>query len=334
MSGLNGLVSYEPDELIIVVEPGMRLSAVERLLDQENQHLAFEPPHWGPGATVGGTVACNLSGPRRFKEGALRDHLLGVEFVNGHGERVRSGGKVVKNVTGYDLPKIISGSLGTLGIITEICLRVWPRSETQKTLVVFGQDPSAALELMLDFAASPCEITGLSYLPDFDGQPAQTFARLEGSTPSLALQLEKLGGHVKSDMLILEEGESIVHWKKLRELEFFRPTSNEQLWRFSLPPSRAAELLDFLRPHGIQRFGFDWGGGLLFALMPKDMEASLIHQYAIRHDSMAWRFASDEQDCNDDAFTPLSAGEARMNRILKEAFDPKQIFNPSRIFRD
>lgn len=331
MSGLNGLISYEPDELVLVVQPGMRLSAVERLLDHENQQLAFEPPHWGPGATVGGTVACNLSGPRRFKAGALRDHLLGVEFVNGHGERVRSGGKVVKNVTGYDLSKIISGSLGTLGIMTEICLRVWPRPETQKTLVVYDQDPDTALELMFDFAASPCEITGLSYLPNFDGQPAQTFARLEGSAPSLALQLKMLGGSIEREMLILEEGESIEYWKKLRELEFFRPASNEQLWRFSLPPSKAAGLLDFLRPHGVRRFGFDWGGGLLFVLMPQDVEASLLHQYASGHGGVAWRFASDEQDCNDAAFTPMSAGEARMNRILKEAFDPKQIFNPSKI---
>ncbi len=331
MSGLNELVSYEPGELVMVVQPGMRLSAVEQLLDHENQQLAFEPPHWGPDATVGGTVACNLSGPRRFKAGALRDHLLGVELVNGHGERVRSGGKVVKNVTGYDLSKIISGSFGTLGIMTEICLRVWPRSETQKTLVVYDQDPAAALESMLEFAASPCEITGLSYLPKCDGQPAQTFARLEGSAPSLVLQLKKLGGSIEREMLILEEGESMEYWKKLRELEFFRPTGNEQLWRFSLPPSKAAGLLDILRLHGARRFGFDWGGGLLFVLMPQDVEASLLHQNAIRHGGVAWRFASDEQDCNDAAFTPLSAGEARMNRILKEAFDPKRIFNPSKI---
>ena len=333
MSALNGLISYEPDELVLVVQPGMRLSAVEQLLAQENQQLAFEPPHWGTEATVGGTVACNLSGPRRFKAGALRDHLLGVELVNGHGERVRSGGKVVKNVTGYDLSKLISGSFGTLGILTEICLRVWPRSETQKTLVVYGQDPTTALELMLDFAACPCEITGLAYLPDSRVRPAQTFVRLEGSAPSLALQLKKLGGNIKGEILILEEGESVEYWKKLRELEFFRPASDEQLWRFSLPPAYAVKLLEILRFHGVQRFGFDWGGGLLFALMPKDIKASFLHQLAVRHDSIAWRFANGEQDCNGAAFTPLSAGAARMNRVVKQAFDPKGIFNPSKIYK-
>ncbi len=334
MSGLNGLISYEPDELVLVVEPGMRLREVEQLLAKENQQLAFEPPHWGPEATVGGTVACNLSGPRRFKAGALRDHLLGVELVNGHGERVRSGGKVVKNVTGYDLSKIISGSFGTLGILTEICLRAWPRSETQKTLVVYGQDPATALELMLEFAASPCEITGLAYLSHADAQPSQTLVRLEGSAVALAVQLRNLDRNLQGEIQTLEESESMERWKNLRELRFFQTTANEQLWRFSLPPAKAVELLDDLLPHGVHRFGFDWGGGLLFAIIPQDTVASLLHQLAIRHGSIAWRFANGKQDCNDAAFTPLSAGVARMNRILKQALDPKGIFNPSKIYKD
>ena len=138
VSALTGVISYEPGELVLVVRPGTRLSEIETLLNDERQYFAFEPPGWGEAATIGGTVACNLSGPRRFKMGAVRDHLLGIEIIDGHGERIRAGGKVVKNVTGYDLSKVLAGSFGTLGVLTEVCLKVWPRPETQATLAVHG----------------------------------------------------------------------------------------------------------------------------------------------------------------------------------------------------
>ena len=122
--------------MVLVARPGTKLSDIESLCHSENQYFAFEPPAWGAAATIGGTVACNLSGPRRFKMGALRDHLLGAELIDGRGERIRTGGKVVKNVTGYDLSKVLAGSFGTLGVLTEVCLKVWPRPETQATLFV------------------------------------------------------------------------------------------------------------------------------------------------------------------------------------------------------
>ncbi len=332
VSGLNQLVSYEPGELILVVRPGMPLGQIEKLLARENQHLAFEPPHWGTQATIGGTLACNLSGPRRFKAGALRDFVLGIEMINGHGERIRAGGKVVKNVTGYDLPKVLSGSFGTLGVLTEICFKVWPRPETQQTLMVHGQALEAALRLMLELAALPYEITGLAYLPAATRQEARTLVRIEGPGPAVAAQLEKLSGDLKAEISALAGEDSAALWSDLRELESLQPSQDGQLWRFSAPPARAAHLVAALHRHDLERYALDWAGGLLWALFPLPVQAALLHQAALDHQATAWRFATRADDPNSEAFTPLSQGVARLNRILKNTFDPKGIFNPGRMY--
>ena len=202
LSALTGVVSYEPNELVLVARPGTKLSDIEALCRSENQYFAFEPPAWGAAATIGGTVACNLSGPRRFKMGALRDHLLGAELIDGRGERIRTGGKVVKNVTGYDLSKVLAGSFGTLGVLTEVCLKVWPRPETQATLFVHGLTPAAALERILDWAARPLQITGL--VCDAD----RLAARVEGPAPAVRAQLATLRGEESAESEIIEEAES------------------------------------------------------------------------------------------------------------------------------
>ncbi len=332
VSALDKVVSYEPGELILVVQPGMALKAIEELLGAENQHLPFEPPHWGAGATIGGTMACNLSGPRRFKAGALRDFILGLEMVDGHGECVRAGGKVVKNVTGYDLSKVLSGSFGTLGVLTEICLKVWPRPETGQTLVVHGQTPETALQLMLHLATMPYEITGLTYLPAADPKESRTLARLEGPGPSVAAQLHRLSADIEADTSAVEEGDSELFWMRLRELDPFQPAPGEQLWRFAVPPASAMQLLETLKKHALLRWGLDWGGGLLWALFPAPVQAALLHQAARSHQGMAWRFATTADDPNAEAFTPLSDGLKRLNQILKNAFDPVAIFNPGRMY--
>ena len=332
VSGLDQLVSYEPGELILVARPGMRLEAVEDLLAEEKQHLPFEPPHWGERATLGGTVACNLSGPRRFKAGALRDYVLGIEMINGHGERIRAGGKVVKNVTGYDLSKVLSGSFGTLGVLTEICFKVWPQPETHQTLVVHGQDPGTALQLMLRLAVLPSEITGLAYLPASEPTAARTLARIEGPEPAVEIQVKNLSEDIRDETSVLQADESAIFWNSLRELELLQPAPGEQLWRFSIPPSSAGQLLEALKRHDLQRYGLDWGGGLVWALFPAGAQAGVLHQLALEHQGTVWRFASGEDDPNNAAFTPLSKGVARLNQALKNAFDPKGIFNPGRMY--
>ncbi len=324
LSTLTGVISYEPNELVLVARPGTKLSEIEALCRSENQYFAFEPPAWGAAATIGGTVACNLSGPRRFKMGALRDHLLGAELIDGRGERIRTGGKVVKNVTGYDMSKVLAGSFGTLGILTEVCLKVWPRPETQATLFIHGLTPAAALEQMLDWAARPLQITGLVCNAD------QLAARVEGPAPAVRAQLATLREGETAESEIIEEAESHAFWRHWRELEWLTPDAGQQRWRFSGLPTKMVQLMKALEAEGLSRWGLDWAGGLLWALLPVATQASRLYRTAARHQALGWRFAADEH--NEDAFTPLSAGTARMNQMLKRALDPQGIFNPSKMY--
>ena len=324
LSGLTGVVSYEPGELVLVARPGTLLSELEGLLDGEQQYFAFEPPGWGQAATIGGTVACNLSGPRRFKMGALRDHILGIEMIDGYGERVRAGGKVVKNVTGYDLSKVLAGSFGTLGVLTEVCLKVWPRPECQATLAVQGLVPGAALERMLEWAARPLAITGLAY------DEAGLVARVEGSEPAVRTQIETLRAATAVESAVMEEDESRAFWRHWRELEWLVPGAGMQRWRFSGPPTSMVRLMEALKAEGLGRWGLDWAGGLLWALLPVDAAVGLIHRTAARHQALGWRFAAGTR--NEEAFTPPNAGVVRMNQMLKRSLDPQDIFNPGKMF--
>ncbi len=324
LSALTGIISYEPHELVLVARSGTALSKIEALCRGENQYLAFEPPAWGAAATIGGTVACNLSGPRRFKMGALRDHLLGAELIDGRGERIRTGGKVVKNVTGYDLSKVLAGSFGTLGVLTEVCLKVWPRPETQATLLIHGLTLTAALARMLAWAARPLQITGL--VCDAD----QLAARVEGPEPAVRAQLATLRAEESAESEIIEEAESHAFWRHWRELEWLVPAEDQQRWRFAGPPTKMAQLIKALEAEGLSRWGLDWAGGLLWALLPVAAPAVCLHRTAEHHQAIGWRFAADEH--NEDAFTPLSTGAARMNQMLKRALDPQGIFNPGKMY--
>lgn len=325
LSGLDQLVSYEPRELILVVQPGMKLRAVEELLVGENQHLPFEPPHWGEAATIGGAVACNLSGPRRFKAGGLRDFILGIEMIDGCGQRIRGGGKVVKNVTGYDLPRTLCGSFGTLGPLTELCFKVWPRPAAQQTLTLHGLSPAAAVERMTNLAGRPWELTGLAYTP------SRLLIRVEGPEPAVAAQVRQLRELLAGEQSLLEDAASRACWQDLRELTSLQPGPGEVLWRFSQPPAEAARLHQALEPHGLTRYAIDWGGGLLWAVLPTSALDVSLHQLALAHQGLAWRFATGPDDPNEAAFTPLSPGLARVNQKLKAAFDPQGIFNPGRM---
>ena len=331
VDGLDHLVSYEPGELILVTRPGMRLSAVESLLAAENQHLPFEPPHWGEAATLGGTVACNLSGPRRFKAGASRDFVLGIEMVDGHGQLIRAGGRVVKNVTGYDLSKLLSGSFGTLGVLTELCIKVWPRPETERTLVWHGQACGEAIDRMLDLAAAPCEVTALAYLAGAATSQSRILARLEGSAPAVAVQEKTLLSRCCGETEALAGSSSAAAWNNIRELKVLKRNPGQQLWRMSHPAVAAKALVEGLRPHGLEDFALDWGGALLWALFPAQTGAAELHDEAARHQATAWRLASGPEDDNKMAFSPLSPGLARLNLTVKQAFDPLGLFNPGRL---
>ena len=342
LSALNGIVSYEPAELILVAQPGLTLAEAESALAGNNQHLAFEPPHFGDAATIGGMVACGLSGPRRFKAGAVRDFVLGVEFVEGRGSRARAGGRVVKNVTGYDLPRTMTGAFGTLGVLTEICLKLWPRPETTRTLVIHQRGLSSALASMLAWAQLPLEISGLAFLPDtvdwVPGAAGRLCARVEGSEAAVSLQIDRLKDDLAGDaspaahVEELDGDDSSEHWRQIRELEFCSASAAHQRWRFCPPPAAAAQLVEALSAEGLIHFNLDWGGGLVWALFPGDVEPSRIHGVARSAEATSWRFCRCPEDPNDEAFAPLDPGEERVHRQLKTAFDPLDILNRGRMY--
>jgi len=335
MTGLSGIVDYEPGELILVARPGTPLAEVEQLLAAQGQHLAFEPPHWGPTATLGGTVACGLSGPRRFKAGALRDFVLGVQIVNGQGGCVRAGGRVVKNVTGFDLPRVLAGSFGTLGIVTEICLKLWPKPEQEQTLVFHGQTPPVALKTLLQCARLPFEVTGLAYWPQSPGQPARTLVRVEGAEQAVVRQVTALretaglaGSASQVEVFVGET--SAIEWSRVREypVEF---DGDGQLWRFSVPPASAGELIDALEGVHLEGYLVDWAGGLVWARLPVATAPADLHSIAVGHGGLAWRLATAADDPNRDAFTPMNPVLANLNRKLKVSMDPRGLLNPGRM---
>ena len=331
-TGLRGIVRYEPAELVLVARPGTPLAEIEESLAAEGQQLAFEPPHWGPTATLGGTVACGLSGPRRFKAGALRDFVLGAQIVDGGGESTRSGGEVVKNVTGYDVPRLLCGSFGTLGLLTEVCLKLWPRPEQTQTLIIHGQSRASALATLLQCARSAYEITGLAYQSG-DGQPqARSLIRLEGAASAVAQQAASLKDEISGDdgsyqIETVDAGDSATIWDEVRE----RPLSVDvdvERWRFAIPPAIANHLIEGLGSLGLERYLVDWAGGLIWAALPPSSDPVRLHALATAHGGTAWRFARGPDDPNDHAFSPLEPGLERLNRTLKSTMDSRGRLNP------
>src|SRR5512144_3235793 len=238
LSGLSGVTLYEPAELVLSARAGTPLAEIETLLEKNNQELAFEPMDYGPllggeanGGTLGGVIAANLSGPRRIKAGAARDHFLGVTAVTGRGETIKSGGRVVKNVTGYDLCKLLAGSWGTLAAMTEITVKVLPKPEAEATVLIEGLDDVKAAQAMSAAMGSSCEVSGAAHLPDhvasfFDGLPrsqASTVLRLEGFGSSVKHRKEALAALLKpfGAVSLLEEAESRDLWRSVREVKPF-----------------------------------------------------------------------------------------------------------------
>jgi glycolate oxidase FAD binding subunit len=326
LSALAGIVTYEPEELILIARPATPLTQVETLLAEHGQHLAFEPPHWGAAATLGGTLGVGASGPRRFVAGAARDFVLGVEFIDGRGRVIRTGGRVVKNVTGFDMWRSLVGAYGTLGIMTEVCLKLWPLPETQRTVAVGGLTRTETLARMFAWSRRPEAISGLSYTPE-DGT---LWARVEGSSVAAASQAEALWREAGAGD-ILDEAASRDYWDRLREAGALIAAAGEVLYRIAVPPSRANHIVTALEELGLCCCALDWGGGLLWAVLPKNCAAADIHAVVGDAAGMAARIGSGPEDPNDDAFTPLAEGVARLNTTLRRTLDPQGLFNPGRL---
>jgi glycolate oxidase FAD binding subunit len=241
LSGLSGVTLYEPQELVLSAKAGTPLAEIEALLAANNQELAFEPIDYGPlfgapggGGTIGGTLAANLSGPRRIKAGAARDHFLGFAAVSGRAESFKSGGRVVKNVTGYDLCKLMAGSWGTLGAMTDVTVKVLPRAETEATLLVLGLDDAKATQAMSAAMNSPNDVSGAAHLPApvarhvTGADRAVTALRIEGVAPSVTHRMHSLEALLKpfGALATLDEATSRPFWRSVRDVMPFAPTSS------------------------------------------------------------------------------------------------------------
>jgi glycolate oxidase FAD binding subunit len=352
LSGLSGVTLYEPAELVLSAKAGTPLAEIEAQLDKNNQELAFEPMDYGPllgldagKGTIGGTIATNLSGPRRIKAGAARDHFLGVTAVTGRAETIKSGGRVVKNVTGYDMCKVLAGSWGTLAAMTDITLKVLPKAESEATVIVEGLDDAHACQAMAAAMGSACDVSGAAHLPDhvasyFDGLPrasAATVLRLEGVAPSVKHRKETLAALLKpfGAVALLEEKESRALWRSVRQVKPFAAAAGRDrpLWRISTAPSRGHEIAAAITPAA--QMYYDWGGGLVWVAMPIADEpdaASIRGAVAALGGHATLVRAPASLRASVDVFEPQDAALSALNKRVKEGFDPKGVLNPGRMW--
>lgn len=301
LSGHRGIVSYEPTELVLSARTGTPLAEIEAILAERGQCLAFEPPHYGVSATLGGTVACNLSGPAHPYAGACRDFILGVRLINGRGEVLRFGGEVMKNVAGYDLSRLMAGAQGTLGVLLEVSLKVLPRPPAELTLAL-ELEAATAVARFNAWAGQPLPITAACH----DGERA--YVRLSGAESAVRAARQRLGGEV------IEAGATF--WQSVRELThgFFQTPG--VLWRLSLPPAAPVAA----KPHQF----IDWGGAQRWVLSDSELwdQATGMGGHATRY----------RGGSRDRVFQPLSPVLLALHRRLKAAFDPKGILNPGRLY--
>ncbi len=322
--GLSGITLYEPGALTIVVQAGTPVAEIEAALDAEGQQLAFEPmDHRGllgtnGTPTIGGVVAANISGPRRIQAGACRDFLLGVRYVDGRGQIVKNGGRVMKNVTGYDLVKLMSGAWGTLGVLTEVSLKVLPKPEATATLQIPVADAGAAIRVLSAALKSPYEVSGAAY----DPQTGCALLRIEGFVDSVAYRVEQLKSTLASFGAPSEVEGSADLWRGIRDAAAFHDKDGD-VWRISVKPTDAPEVSARL---GASQTLFDWGGGLIWVLVPAgtDLRARLGvfdgHATLVR--------AERETAATLGRFQPETAGVKALTQGLRQKFDPRGLFNP------
>lgn len=341
---LSGITLYEPAELVIGAKAGTPLAEVEAALAAGGQRLAFDPPRltalWGgdPGrASIGAVVAANLSGPRRVHAGAARDSLIGVRLVNGRGETVRNGGRVMKNVTGYDLVKLMAGAFGTLGVLTEVTFKVLPRPETEATLMFSGLAEAEAVACLASGLGSPWEVTGAAHLPAMDGHAAETLVRIEGFEGQMTYRARALAAHLAAHGVpeVLRGEASAARWRAVGELAPLGDVSGLAVWKISTRPTSGPAVAAALRRAGVSRLFLDWGGGLIWAACDPtgDAQAGPIRAALAAHGGHATLMkAPDETRAAVEVFHPLPAPVMDLTRKIKDAFDPARVLNPGRMY--
>ena len=352
---IRGVTLYEPTEMVLSAGSGTPVSEIEALLDENSQELAFEPGRWdriaslnaAEPATIGAVVASNISGARRILRGSVRDHLIGMRCVNGLGETIKSGGRVMKNVTGYDLARGLAGSWGTLAVLSEVTFKVVPKAEESRSLILLNLADEGAVQAMCRAMGSPYEVSGTVHLPENFverlsnpdiakiGQPV-TALRLENFPSALDRRMAALHEILKPFGAIyeLDHERSQSFWGDIRELTFLA-SSDWPLWRITTAPDRAPKLVSTLRNQLECKAAYEWSGGLIWLeVSPATDAGSTMLRRIIAEfeaDAMLVR-ANQSTRAAVDVFQPLPETNMKLIKGLKEAFDPHRIFNPGRIY--
>ena len=354
LSGLSGINFYEPEELVLSAKPATPRAEIEAVLAERGQMLAFEPMDTGPlfglpadQGSIGGTFACNLSGPRRIKMGAARDHLLGFNAVSGRGEAFKSGGRVVKNVTGYDLSKLMTGSFGTLAVVTELTFKVLPAPEKTYTVLLLGLDAGAATHAMSAAMNSVHEVAGAAHLPAgiagrssvsyvANAGAAITALRLEGFGPSVEQRCRELKDELAGFGAIeeLHSRNSVEFWAEVRDAVYLAEPVERLIWRLSVPPSAGQGVVAALSMSRDVEAFYDWSGGLIWLSLPPSDDAGHI---AVRaavapsggHATLVRAPANIRAAVP--VFQPQPAPLAALSARVKDSFDPRRVLNPGRM---
>jgi glycolate oxidase FAD binding subunit len=361
LSKLSGIIEYYPEELYIKVKACTPLQEIEDALEKNDQELAFEPLDFGyikdgkaNKGTIGGYLSCNYAGSRRFKVGSVRDHVLGFRGVNGKGDIIKSGGTVVKNVTGYDLSKLISGAFGTLVALTEITLKVLPKKQLTNTIVIKVDDRKKIYDFFDKIASSSSEITGAVFLPDepddsmfirnketifkfndLDFTGPYLALRLEGDKASINEKTKKITKELdlkKFKIAILDNYQSSPFWKKINNLELFQNTQNNLL-RIVIEPANGSEMMSYLGNKF--KYYIDWCGSLFWVEVPpkKNNKVGEIKKKSIELGGyMTIIKTSEEYDYEETIFT-VDPVRLMISEKIKKSFDPKRIFNPGKMYR-
>ena len=352
LSGYSGIIEYKPEELYIKVKAGTPLKEILEAIDKNNQQLAFEPIDFGflfegksNGGTIGGVVACNFAGPRRFKVGSARDHVLGFQGINGKGEIIKSGGTVVKNVTGYDLCKLVSGSYGTLTVLTELSIKVLPKSESSKTLIINNPFLKKAIEYLGIALSSSTDPSGGVFYPerfennfvfnDLIHKGALTAIRIEGPINSVDQRIGRLVKELsllENEYSVLDNFQTDLFWSKTRNLEVFSNLKNNLL-RVIVPLSETLNVIQKLKKYEVNYF-IDWGGNLIW-LELETISLKILREIKeiTQEHSGYFTIIKLEEDlkASADIFT-IDPIKYKISEKIKKSFDPKRIFNPGKMY--
>ena len=352
LTSYSGIIDYKPEELYIKVKAGTPINNIIEELDKHDQQLAFEPVDFGflfngksNNGTIGGVISCNFAGPRRFKVGSARDHLLGFQGINGKGEIIKSGGTVVKNVTGYDLCKLISGSFGTLSVLTELSVKVLPKPQSSKTLIINNPHIKKAIEYLGTALSSSSDPSGGVFYPEQFGQSftfndlthkgALTAIRIEGPSNSVDHRIKNLSaelGLLENEYSILESVQTKIFWNKTKNLEIFS-NSKKNLLRIVVPISETLSVLQKMKPYEINYF-LDWGGSLIWVELEK-ISLKILREIKDITQQHSGYFTiikvEDDLKASADIFT-IDPIKYKISEKIKKSFDPKRIFNPGKMY--